>query len=150
FPPSATANGRFQLTASQETVVPTMRRSGPYALAARDGYRAVRLPYEVEALGMVLVLPNEVEGAAAVGAKLDEEELSELFAALRTPARQVDLALPRFKIEFKSELVSLFKQAGMQLPFDAGRADFSGMTGSPDRRLAISGIVHRAVIDVME
>ena len=60
------------------------------------------------------------------------------------------MALPRFKLEFKAELVSLFKQAGMTLPFDAGRADFSGMTGSPDRRLAIGGIVHRAVIDVME
>ena len=113
FAPSATANGRFRLTASQETVVPTMRRSGSYALAAREGYRAIRLPYEVEALGMVIVLPNEIDGAAAIGAKLDEKELSELFAALRAPQRQVDLALPRFKIEFKAELVSLFKQAGM-------------------------------------
>ncbi len=96
FPPSATANGRFRLTASQETVVPTMRRSGAYTLAAREGYRALRLPYEVDALGMVIVLPNEIEGAAAIGGKLDEKELSELFCGTShaaTPGRPGAAAL---------------------------------------------------------
>ena len=40
----------------------------------------------------------------------------------------------------------------MPLPFDPNRADFSGITSGPlsEERLAISQIVHRAVIEVQE
>lgn len=33
---------------------------GNFAVITGKGYRAIRLPYDVEALGMVIVLPNEV------------------------------------------------------------------------------------------
>ena len=38
-----------------------MRRTGSYALVTRPGYRALRLPYEVGPLGMIIVLPDEVD-----------------------------------------------------------------------------------------
>ena len=96
-----------------------MRRRGSYALVAGEGYRALRLPYEVEALGMVIVLPDAVDGVAGVGAQLGEAQLSDLFAAIRAaPPRQVELALPRFKLESKIELAPLFQQAGMTLAFE--------------------------------
>lgn len=150
FSKGATTDKPFHLTRSQDIAVPTMRRRGYFAVAAREGYRAVRLPYDVGALGMVIVLPNEIDGVAAVSANLGEAELAALFTALGPSAsREIDLALPRFKLAFKAGLVPLFKQAGMTLPFD-DRADFTGMTGLSERRLMIGDIVHRAVIDVME
>jgi len=150
FSRSQTRDEPFQIAAGQQAAVPMMRRRGGYALAAGEGYRAIRLPYEVEALGMVIVLPDTADGVAAVGARLGETQLSELFAAIRAePPRQVDLALPRFKLESKLELGPLFVRAGMTLAF-SGEADFSGMTSSPRERIAIGGVVHRAVIDVME
>lgn len=150
FSRSLTRDEPFHLAAAREAPVPTMRRRGLYALVAGDGYRALRLPYEVEALGMVIVLPDAVDGVAAVGAKLGEPQLSELFAAIHAaPPRQVDLALPRFKLESRLELAPLFKRAGMTLAF-GGQADFSGMLSRPQERIAISDIVHRALIDVME
>ena len=82
------------------------------------------------------------------------EEAAELFGALlrNGQTRYVDLSLPRFKTAFKAELVTPFRQAGMPLPFDPNRADFSGITGRPlsEERLVISQIVHRAVIEVQE
>lgn len=150
FSRSQTRDEPFQVAAGKQVAVPTMRRRGGYALVAGEGYRALRLPYEVEALGMVIVLPDAVDGVAAVGAKLGEAQLSDLFAAIRAePPKQVELALPRFKLESKIELGPLFQQAGMTLAF-SGRADFSGMTSRPQERIAISDVVHRAVIDVME
>ena len=66
--------------------------------------------------------------------------------------RPVVLTLPRFRTESSVNLKDLFQQAGMSLPFDARRADFSGMTGAPPSAAptAIDQIVHRAVIEVME
>jgi len=71
---------------------------------------------------------------------------------LKTPPRQVELALPRYHATFKSSLVASFKSVGMHSAFDFQTADFSGMTGRPQAELplAIGQIVHAAVIDVAE
>ncbi len=154
FDKTRTRDEAFNLTRSQKVQVPMMARTGDYALAARQGYRAVRLPYEIPELGLVVALPDEKENLAAVAARIDANELTQLFAALRAaPAhRQVALALPRFKAEYKSDLVAPFRQAGMKKAFDRYSADFSGMTGRRvgDDRLYIGGIIHRAVIEVAE
>jgi serpin B len=77
----------FSLSSSQQIQVPTMQKVASCAVAARDGYRAIRLPYAIRAIGMVVVVPDAVDGLAAVSAKLDAAELTGLFTALR--ARQV-------------------------------------------------------------
>jgi serpin B len=111
------------------------------------------LPYEISALGMVIVLPDQVDGLGQVSRGIDADELSALFAALHEPRadKLVALTMPRFKAEFKAELVAPLRHAGMTLPF-ADEADFSGITGRPPSAvpLRISQIVHRAVIEVAE
>jgi serpin B len=154
FSKNATRDEPFNLTAAQKVTVPMMRQVGTFSSVARAGYRAVRLPYEVRALGMVIVLPDAVDGLEEISRRLGAADLSQLFAALRSSdaSKRVDLALPRFKTSFKAELVKLFQQAGMIRAFDQENADFSGVTGLPpsEVRLKISQILHRAVIDVME
>src|SRR5262249_6965505 len=121
-------------------------------LVARTGYRAVRLPYVVGTIGMVIALPDAVEGVAKVGASLDATELATLFETLRTSEpKAVSLALPRFKVTYKADLMPPLRSAGMTLAFDPVQADFSGMTGAAvGARLAIGQVVHRAVIEVQE
>ena len=154
FSKNATKDDPFNLTPAQTVPVPMMRQVGTFNSVARTGYRAVRLPYEVRALGMVIVLPDAVDGIDDVGRRMGPEELSQMFAALRSSdaGKRVDLAMPRFKTSFKAELVKLFQQAGMQRAFNPKEADFSGMTGRPpaEAPFAIGQIVHRSVIDVME
>jgi serpin B len=130
-----------------------MHQQGSYAVAARGSYRAIRLPYAIRAIAMVVVLPDAVDGLAAVNARLEAKELAELFGTLRTtPSRSVALALPRFKSEFKADLVPPLQQAGIRLAFDRRQADFSGITERPatDIRLVLDQVVHRAAIDVYE
>jgi serpin B len=155
FDVKSTKNDAFNLSRSHKVQVPTMHRAGSYALAARRGYRAIRLPYEVRALGMVIVLPDEIDGLGEVSRRIDANEMSELFAALRggQAERPVDLAMPRFKSEFKTMLKEPFRRAGMMLAFDADRADFSGIIGGPvsdANRVYVSDIWHRAMIEVAE
>jgi len=147
----ATHDDDFKLTPAKSVKVPTMHRTGSFQTIARPGFRAIRLPYSVPSLAMVVVLPDAVGGADRLAADLDAPALAALFADMKQ-WQNVDLALPRFKASYKTELGKLFKRAGMRRVFNPQRADFSGMTGQPPARvpLAISGVVHRAVIDVTE
>jgi serpin B len=105
-------------------------------------------------LGLVIVLPDDIEGVGALAGRLGANELAELFAALRNgqAKKPVALALPRFKAEFRADLRAPLRQAGVQKAFDPSDADFSGMMARPagDERVHIDQIVHRAVIEVAE
>jgi serpin B len=154
FDKKLTKDEAFHLTRSQQAAVPLMNQTGRFSLVSRGGYRALRLNYEIPELGLVIVLPDDVDGTDAVAKRLGATELAELFTALRDgrAMKPVALALPRFKAEYRADLVPPFRQAGMQKAFDPNAADFSGMTGRPaaQGRLYIGDIVHRAVIDVAE
>jgi len=149
FDAQDTRDETFHL-ADGEAKVPTMHLRADFALATRPGYQAIRLPYVGGRVSMVVVLPDA--GNATIAQRLDDGEMKSLFAALKTPPRQVELALPRYHARLKSSLVASFKSMGMHRAFDFQTADFSGMTGRPQAELplAIGQIVHAAVIDVAE
>jgi serpin B len=152
FDKALTKNETFRLTKSQKADVPTMHHTGNYAVAAGAGYRAIRLPYEVKSLAMIVVLPNEADGLGHVIDRTDAGQLSGLFATLRKDRKgtPVALSLPSFKVEFKADLVKPFRQVGMRLAFDPKAADFSGMMERPDTGLYLGAIRHRAVVEVSE
>ena len=143
----------FSLSRSRQEMVPTMVQRTNHAVVSREGYRAIRLPYAVRSLAMVIALPNEVDGVGDVARRLDHDELAQMLAALRKELpRPVVLTLPRFKTEYGANLKDVFQKLGMTLPFDGGRSDFSGLTGLPPRSppTYIDQIVHKAVIEVSE
>jgi serpin B len=153
FDPKLTKNEFFSLTRSRQEMVPTMLQRANHAVVSREGYRAIRLPYAVRSLAMVIALPNEVDGLGDVARRLDADELAQMLAALRKePPRLVSLMLPRFKAEYGANLKGVFQKLGMTLPFDESRSDFSGLTGVPPKTAptAIDQIVHKAVIEVSE
>jgi len=144
----------FNITRAQKVPVPTMQRTGRFSVVTRNDYRAIRIPYDVSELGMIIVLPKKIDGVGRIGAEMTAQELSKLGAALRADqGKLVELEMPRFKINYEiGNLVSLFKQAGMTRAFDRRQADFSGITGRPAKDLPfwIDDIRHRAFIEVME
>jgi serpin B len=151
FIKGSTTEDDFRLTRTSKVKAATMHRMGRYQVLERPGFRAIRMPYSVAALSMVIVLPDDVDGATAIARQLGAAELAGMFRAL-TESKNVDLALPRFKTSFKAGLGRLFMQAGMTRAFNLDLADFSGMTGrpAPQARIAISDVIHRAVIEVTE
>jgi serpin B len=154
FDPALTKSEAFSLTRSQKADVALMNQTDSFSLVSRGGYRALRLTYQVPELGLVIVLPDDIEGVGAVAGRLGANELAELFAALRggQAKKPVALALPRFKAEFRADLKAPLRQAGIQKAFDPSDADFSGMLARPagGERVHIDQIVHRAVIEVAE
>jgi serpin B len=92
---------------------------------------------------MTIVVPDDL---AAFESSLDAVRFAQITAALQPAA--VDLTLPRFKIETKSNLASALAGMGMPLAFDPNRADFSGIT--TQEQLYISKVIHQANISVDE
>jgi serpin B len=143
----------FSLTRSRQEMVPTMLQRANHAVVSREGYRAIRLPYAVRSLALVVALPKEVDGLGEVARRLDHDELAHMLAALRKePPRPVILMLPRFKTEYAANLKDVYQKLGMALPFDRSRSDFSGLTGMAPKMAptSIDQIVHKAVIEVSE
>jgi serpin B len=143
----------FSLSRSRQELVPSMLQRASHSVVARDGYRAIRLPYAVRQLAMVIALPDEVDGIGALAQRIDSDELAALLGKLRgEPPRRVILTLPRFRAEHAIDLKEQFQAAGMRLAFDLRKADFSAMTGVPPAAApaAIDQIVHRAAIEVAE
>jgi len=60
--------------------------------------------------------------------------------------REVDLFVPKFKIEYETTLNEPLKQMGMEIAF-SDSSDFSGISDAP---LAISEVKQKTVIEVNE
>ena len=148
----ATREEPFRLTRDVTAPVKTMHQTDNFAIVAGKAYRAIQLPYTVSELSMIIVLPDAVDGADAIGKKLDTPAFSELSANLNAaPRKLVDLSLPKFKTGYAVGLVEAFKVLGLTRPF-RDDADFSGMTGKAANEdpIYIGDIRHRAMIDVDE
>jgi serpin B len=61
---------------------------------------------------------------------------------------EIFLTMPKFTVTAEFELSKTLAAMGMTDAFDAGKADFSGMTGQKD--LFLSAVVHKAFVDVNE
>ena len=101
---------------------------------------------------MIVFLPPTVVGYAGTVVPKDAKFIelnSEIFNELVSSMREyeVDLWMPKFKVEKSYELKNLFDTLGVKLAF-SDSADFSGITD--DEKLKIDAIIHKTFIDVDE
>ena len=80
--------------------------------------------------------------------QLTAEKLIEWTSSQNMSNGQVDLYLPRFKVEESYELKATLKALGMVDAFNTKSANFSGMTGRQD--LVVSKVRHKSFVEVTE
>lgn len=95
---------------------------------------------------MLILLPNRIDGLAALEAQLTSQVLKNWTQQLWP--REVQIFLPRFKIEAAFQLNDALKTLGMTDAFDQNLANFAGMDGSA--MLNISAVLHKAFVEVNE
>ncbi|XP_060986882.1 serpin B3-like isoform X2 [Dama dama] len=110
--------------------------------------KILEIPYKGDELSMMVLLPNEVDGLQELEDQLTAEKLIEWTSPQNMGKRQVDLYLPRFKVEESYDLVPTLRALGMVDAFCDGVADFSGMTRRRD--LVVSTVVHKSFVEVTE
>jgi len=144
FDEAGTQNAPFTRPDGSQVSVPTMSVGlDESRYASGTGWQAAEIPYINTSLVMTIVVPDDLAGFER---DLDAARFAQITSALQTT--RVDLTLPRFKIETKSELSSALATMGMPLAFDQDRADFSGIT--TQEQLYIAKVVHQANIAVDE
>ncbi|KAI6216909.1 SERPIN domain-containing protein [Aphelenchoides fujianensis] len=109
-----------------------------------DDVQVVELPFEGRETTFTVFLPKEKGGLSAWLQKVDGAELLDLMDRLEWS--EVDVELPRFKVESGLKLRGMLEKLGFSEGFTE-RADFSGIS---DERLHISEGFHKALIDVSE
>jgi len=146
FKEDATHDAPFTLPDGRRVNVPMMRQQHRFGYMEDDDLQALSMPYGRGAASMLVLLPRDAAGLADLEAALAAEKLRQVLEKMRS--RPVRVFLPRFECTSQFRLKEALSALGMSSAFDAGRADFSGMTGRRD--LFISAVVHKAYVKVNE
>ncbi|XP_053984079.1 antichymotrypsin-2-like isoform X2 [Hylaeus volcanicus] len=139
-----TQSKTFHVTKTDKRFVPTMFIKSKYnygEIQTLDS-KFIEIPYMTEDIVMTIILPNEIDGLANV-----ENNFSwEVIANANKSNTDVELYLPRFKIEFMVDLENTLRKLGLNRIFE-DNANFSSISSIP---LKVGKVLHKAVITVNE
>uniref|UniRef100_E1B8B5 Serpin domain-containing protein n=1 Tax=Bos taurus TaxID=9913 RepID=E1B8B5_BOVIN len=150
FKKENTVEEKFWLNKDTSKPVQMMKQTNSFKFVSLEDVQAkiLEIPYKGEELSMLVLLPNEVDGLQELEDQLTAEKLIAWTSPQNMRKRQVDLYLPRFKVEESYDLVPTLRALGMVDAFRDGVADFSGMTGGRD--LVVSKVFHKCFVEVTE
>lgn len=127
---------------------PVMFREGEYRYLEGDGFQAVAIPYgKNERLSMYVFLPDNGVTLERFCEGFNAGAWNDWLNSFQKIEGQ--LGLPRFQFEYESSLNSVLKSLGMEIAFDEGLADFSGIRPAPPN-LYVSEVKHKAFVEVNE
>ncbi|XP_015428720.1 PREDICTED: leukocyte elastase inhibitor-like isoform X3 [Dufourea novaeangliae] len=146
FHPEFTKEMPFHINATTVKNVPTMYKQSYFKYAEHPHLNAksIEIPYQGKELSMVIILPNEIDGLAAVEQKLQSTNMNDIIS--QGVSCEVQLFLPKFKIESKMDLNGPLQKMGLSEMFSR-HANFSGIANA---QLVVSKVVQKAFIEVNE
>lgn len=130
----------------QQVQMMSVRKAKVHEAHTPDAH-VVDLPYGRGAFSMTLVLPQRGQPLDALLDSLDDARWQGWMQLLQ-PA-EVDVYLPRFRLEYEKVLNGTLQAMGMRVPFDRQAADFSAM--SPlGADLYIQEVLQKTFLEVNE
>jgi serpin B len=151
FPQWRTRPAPFTVPGGRQAEAQMMDQQDAVPYHRGSGYQAIQLDMASRRTGMLLILPDEIDGLPELERTLDAASIQ---SALTAPSRDVQIFLPRFRIQWgTSDIAVPLAQLGMPLPFTRMQADFSGINGREpphEESLYISGVFHKAYASIDE
>lgn len=123
-----------------------MNREDTLLYYANDDFSSIELPYGSGNFNMTLLLPNEDKTVSDITNQLTADNWKDWKASM-VMTNNIDILLPKFKIEYDITLNDVLQAMGMQEAFTS-QADFSSI--NPARNLFISFVKHKSFIEVNE
>uniref|UniRef100_A0A8C3JNQ4 Serpin B10 n=1 Tax=Calidris pygmaea TaxID=425635 RepID=A0A8C3JNQ4_9CHAR len=117
-------------------------------------FKIIELPYVANELSMFILLPDDINdnttGLERVKLTYSSKswKLAEWTESANMIKAEVDLYLPKLKLEENYDLKSTLSSMGIRNAFDPVQADFTGMSAKKD--LVISKVIHKAFVEVNE
>ncbi|MCA1756480.1 MAG: serpin family protein [Bacteroidales bacterium] len=118
-----------------------MKQNLTIPVAFFEDYSIAEIPYGQGNFVMDVILPAAGNHVTEITANMDNEFLNNALAAMN-PA-EIDLYMPRFTYEFRTELNDILDEMGMGIAFDPESADFSNIS---DDDLYIDKAIHQSFI----
>jgi serpin B len=146
FDKAQTKDEDFHLSPAQTKKAPLMHREGSFRYFHGGGFQILEIPYKGNDLSMLILLPDEIGGLAALEQSMSVPNMKHWLQQLASVPKVI-VTVPKFKLTQQFELGSTLGAMGMPAAF-SGNADFSGMTGKRD--FSISEVIHKAYVDVNE
>lgn len=148
FDPARTRAAPFHGADGRTSSVQMMWLDEAIRYAERPGFQAADLLYGNGAFTMTVLLPREGETPKSILAGLSPESWKELETSFQSS--RIQLGLPRFRLEFRRDLVDDLTALGMGIAFAPTRADFSGIAQVQPERLYLTTVLQKAFVDVNE
>ncbi len=146
FDKQQTRSEPFRLPDGTVKSVPMMRQRKEFPYFRGEGFSVTSLPYGNGRFSMVLALPDANSNLAALYGNLTPANLERWISELEGG---IQVALPRFTIEWEKTLNDVLKGMGMQDAFDPERSDFAGI--NPQMQdLHISEVLQKTYLKVDE
>jgi serpin B len=136
----------FFVSDDRKVSVPMMRQTGTFRYFDGGPFQALELPYVGDDLSMIVLLPKEADGLAALEESFTSKNLTRWLSKLAKS--KVAVELPRFTLSQRLDLKDVLSAMGMPLAFDGKKADFSGVNGQND--LFLSAVLQKAFVEVNE
>jgi serpin B len=134
----------FYLDAKRQKVVPLMFKQHRMRYAQRPGFQIAALPYAGGAFQFVAIVPEAVDGLAAVESQLTPDLL--LACSTLSPA-EVRLWLPRLNLQPPvHRMKPVLQRLGMKAAF-SNEADFHAMSPA---NVEIDDVYHRTFLELDE
>jgi serine protease inhibitor len=146
FDPSLTRDAPFHGVMGDEPAK-LMHRDDVMSYLETTDFQAVDLPYGNSAFTMTVVLPKEGRSIETLASSLEPAQWSAWTSQLH--ATQVDLHLPRFRLEWERSMNEDLKSLGMRDAFVDGVADFSRLSPQGSQAF-ISFVKQKTYVDVNE
>uniref|UniRef100_A0A915BDX7 Serpin domain-containing protein n=1 Tax=Parascaris univalens TaxID=6257 RepID=A0A915BDX7_PARUN len=135
----------FYTTANRHREVDMMHIKDKFNYVEHPEWQILGLPYANGEVYMYFFLPKERFGLGKELKELDGQRITEMIDDCHNI--EVEVELPKFKLEKELELVETLKKLGIEEAFSQASADFSGIS---DASLCISDVIHKAFIEVNE
>ena len=145
FDEKLTKEDDFKISEQQTVKVPMMNVEQHFNYGSTDDLQILQMSYKGEDLSMFVLLPKDND-LVSLEQKLSVENLNEWKGALIK--KQVNVYLPKFKLETEYSLNENLAQMGMRSVFEPGIANLSGINGNTD--LYVTGVFHKAFVAVDE
>ncbi|XP_064481721.1 leukocyte elastase inhibitor-like isoform X3 [Ornithodoros turicata] len=148
FEEHATIPMDFYETSSTTKKVDMMFQKGNFRMGYNEELKVttLELPYTGDKASMVILLPDEIDGLKFVQERLTVENVTSALHGMRME-RDVELFLPKFKVEQTMQLKKVLMDLGVKDLFNYS-ADLTGITER--KEVKFSEAVHRAYVDVNE
>uniref|UniRef100_A0A7M4FJ54 Serpin B10 n=1 Tax=Crocodylus porosus TaxID=8502 RepID=A0A7M4FJ54_CROPO len=144
-----TSERPFRVSKTKTKPVQMMFLKGMFKILCMDTMKLkiIEVPYIKNELSMFILLPDDINDNTTER-ELTYEKLAEWTSPDRMAKVEVEMYLPRIKLEEGYDLKSTLISMGMPDAFSPGTADFTGLSDKKD--LFLSKIFHKSFVEVNE